>query len=412
MSYNNGKITAPVNMNDIVEAIGADTDVCRSPNINIWAKYRPYMDYNNIIREATDSDRRASSWGLFLSSEVDADDSTFVRIIYQMQLPGNNDFCRMLDFNGYNHFAECGFALTPATVTYPNTYATVKMVGSTGDNITWTELAELIADNEVLDNLTTFGLQLRSTRGSIPLLTIPVGSASQLKSKLSSYTSVALEAMADCPSGVNAELHIYGLDNISGQKKSICEPTIIQDTRSVVGGAAAYYHFAPNMQIGTFISGLKKANEWWDGNTITIGSNDFFRMGFYIRNESSSTMIFQPRLKVKTGGKVYYLRVYYLSSNATISIPAWGAAGSTSYSASPSFYCSYADFAQILPNGVQQEATIQLCNINEATGAETAILTPPMTFILLYNGNNASGRPNYPSFPPISTPDWSGGFDI
>lgn len=389
------------------------SDMCVADSINMWALYRPFQDFDKTPVNATETNRLHSDYGLLMTSDLDSDDSKFSRMIYEINLPKVGDWKRLLDFDGYNHLAKCGFALTPTSFTYPSvSTAYVKMEGDTGDNIAWKHLAAII-ESTSWDNLTRFGLEVRSKKSSMPLYRKEIGDATQLQSTLASSYGMAISSLADNPPGIGAELYIYGYNYITDERIALHEPVTINDSRQLAPSTAVYHHYAPNMQVGTFLSGLKTVNEWWlSSGTITIGSQDFFRLGFYIRNESSSQMIFMPRLKVKANGKVYYLRIYYLSSGASISIPSWGTLGPTSYSGSPSFYCSWADFADILSYGVETSVTMQICNYDVVTQKETAILTAPMTLKVKYNGNDVTDRDNYPEFPPISEPDWSGGFDI
>lgn len=55
MSYSNGKITAPVTIQNVKDALGSDSNdlatLCKDANINIWAKYKPVA--KNLIDTVT-----------------------------------------------------------------------------------------------------------------------------------------------------------------------------------------------------------------------------------------------------------------------------------------------------------------------------------------------------------------------
>lgn len=377
--------------------------MCTSPHINIWALFRPYLDFNNIIREATMEDRKNSNYGLIANTVADADDGRFFRTTYEKNI-GN--IYRLTDFENYNALAQCGFALVPSSVDYPsNLSVSVKMYGDTGDNIAWTHLSDIFLKHEQFQS---YGIELRSTKGSIPLWSAEIGSDTAIQELLSSSYGVSLLTMGNNPVGHNAELYIYG--NQGTYKQVIHDPLVVRDKREKQNLFYEYFHFSPNMKIGTFVSGLKTVNEWWrTGETITIGYNDYFRMGFYIRRDSNLTSARRLCLRMVVGTYAYYLKVYNSSdSNGSINVSAFGTLGPTSYDGSPILYCTWADFAEILGYGTEEEVTIQLCEVDNVTGA-AYLMTPPIKLTLIYNGTDVRDEME---FPPIPEPDWSEGFEI
>lgn len=384
--------------------------LCTSPQIRKQAKYRPYLDYNHITAEATDEDRRSSNWGLDLSVVEDGDDNKHLSYAYDILLPQYPEPARQLDFDGYKTDAEWGFGLSPTIIQYPANSGDY-VITSPEDNqyvIGWDEIGDILGDG--INNFSVYGIEVRSSLGSVPLFRQDVGTLDQVKALLQSGNfSIDLSILEDCPHHTNAYVTIYGQDEITEVRYAINEPTVIVDNREYLGGNIRYFHFAPNMMIGTMITPYKSVNEWWDSNeTITIGLDDYLFLGFYIRNDSSTQWIVQPRLKLIFRGKVYYLPIYRYASSPGITVPAWGVVGTTNYAEHPGFYCSYADLAAILPYAEEVTAKLQLCAYMPTMG-EGAIYTPPMTLKLLYNGKQATINPD---IPPIDVPDWEGGFDI
>lgn len=380
--------------------------MCTSNQLNIWTLFRPYNSFTNLTGETTLEDRRYSDYGLIVNSVIDADDSWFTRWGYEMNIAPPY---RILDFDGYSAYEKCGFGITATNVVVDGTLdsfsTSIKMNGNTGYNITWEHVNESLVN---FDSLESFGIELRSKKGSIPILTEEVGTHSELASLLSSSHAVSLLSLLKCPVGYGAELYIYGKSD--HLKHSLIEPITITDTRTSSIAPYYYYgHFSPNMMIGTFLSGMKSVNEWWrTGDTIVIGENDFFRMGFFVRRDSSLTSANRCYLKATSSQGTYFLPVYYLSSDGSWpTINVWGTLGPTSYDGVAVFNCSYIDFVDtVLTYGIEDTVTLQLCELNVSTG-EGVILTPPIQLTLLYNGNDPTSGEDYPDFPPIPDPDWT-----
>lgn len=91
VSYSNGKITPPVNVHDVQQALGSDsTDVatlCDSENINLWARYKPiripYKDNGGGVIDAqnmkalTNEKRRLWNYGVSSLGAYDANTDIF-----------------------------------------------------------------------------------------------------------------------------------------------------------------------------------------------------------------------------------------------------------------------------------------------------------------------------------------------
>lgn len=377
--------------------------MCTSPNINMWALYRPYNDYNNITREATLEDRKNSDYGLIVSSEQDADDSRFYQNVYEINVAPPY---RLLDFNGYDGLAECGFAIYPVSDnSFPTAqYVDIKMRGSTGSNIALEHMADVIN----FEGYDTFGVELRSESGSIPLWSTDIDSIDTLQNVLASNYAVYLLTMYNAPKGTNAKLYIYGKSGYV--KDAIHEPITIIDSRTPDSGVYSYHHFAPNMKVGTFASGLKSVNGWNESNgVINIGTNDYFRLGFYLRKESEMVSATRLCLKTVIGNDLYYIPIYSSKTEqGTIDLDVWQSLGPTSYDGDPVFYCSWADFADLLTRGEETDVTVQLCEINTVNKVEY-LRSAPIHLTISYTGTTIQDELD---FPPIPEPDWSGGFDI
>lgn len=113
MGNSNGKITAPVSLHaDVYPVLGLtktgayyDTGwVCGNSHgrINIWARNKPVRV--NTPSEITDSQRHSVSFGL----QRTPNGSSYTWS-YLPPRPGT-DWCRLTDFNGYDHNSACGLS--------------------------------------------------------------------------------------------------------------------------------------------------------------------------------------------------------------------------------------------------------------------------------------------------------------
>ena len=113
MGNANGKIFAPVSMTDIATVIGDSTDLARSENVNIWAKYQPFETNGNPYKQQTEIDRRDAAWGFYFdSSDPNAPCGRSATELINKIIDGDVDWARkdisvsrMGDFINYNHYA-------------------------------------------------------------------------------------------------------------------------------------------------------------------------------------------------------------------------------------------------------------------------------------------------------------------
>lgn len=119
MSVSNGIIIAPVSIDDVKSVLGESSNdlaiLCKSPKINVWAKYKP-TDYNATFTDNWSKgkdgnyglnitvDNRVSSWNA-LVAEYSKDNNGYSNI-YKRPSGGATSPYRLGDFRGYNHNAK------------------------------------------------------------------------------------------------------------------------------------------------------------------------------------------------------------------------------------------------------------------------------------------------------------------
>lgn len=119
MALVNGKITAPVSIDDLKNLFGEGSGdlatLCTSPKINVWAKYKP-TDYNAAFTDNWSKgkdgnyglnitvDNRVSSWNA-LVAEYSKPKNGYSNI-YKRPSGGATSPYRLGDFRGYNHKAK------------------------------------------------------------------------------------------------------------------------------------------------------------------------------------------------------------------------------------------------------------------------------------------------------------------
>ena len=119
MALANGKITAPVSIDDLKNLFGEGSGdlatLCTSPKINVWAKYKP-TDYNAAFTDNWSKgkdgnyglnitvDNRVSSWSA-LVAEYSKPKNGYSNI-YKRPSGGATSPYRLGDFRGYNHKAK------------------------------------------------------------------------------------------------------------------------------------------------------------------------------------------------------------------------------------------------------------------------------------------------------------------
>ena len=118
MAYSNGKITAPVSMTDISQALGSTQDLSRSPNINPMAKFKSVRKTFTLGSRPSDWWKADDGWcGLDITDAKVSNTSDVSNITLKYSVDKKNgwkhaaprkgiDASRMLDFEGYNHNAQ------------------------------------------------------------------------------------------------------------------------------------------------------------------------------------------------------------------------------------------------------------------------------------------------------------------
>lgn len=133
MSVNNGKITAPVSITDIAQVLGDSTDVCKSPNINMWSARKPIRHPSRT--KLTDAQMAQYNYGFAISAtdDVPSDESVFDTDpnqtlnkaiasggLWTYLRPRGSEYgehSRFLDFEGYNHYAPAPYSVIIGTTT-------------------------------------------------------------------------------------------------------------------------------------------------------------------------------------------------------------------------------------------------------------------------------------------------------
>lgn len=123
MGHFNGKITAPVNTDDIATVLNVNThdvgSLCMSSKINGWAKFKPL----NIDQSAdiSDSQRASINHGLQPPAIYTNKDELVSALIegqgaWIYSRPSISCMKRITDFVGYDHNAKSPFGYLPATI--------------------------------------------------------------------------------------------------------------------------------------------------------------------------------------------------------------------------------------------------------------------------------------------------------
>lgn len=117
MGLSNGKLSKPISVADIADCLGyASSDVgtlCLSPNINIRAKFKPFS--KSVRRAVTETERREADYGHMFNSY--SSPAAAMRAV----AAGTNfpyirptaPYYRMLDFDGYDHYAGDWYPVEP-----------------------------------------------------------------------------------------------------------------------------------------------------------------------------------------------------------------------------------------------------------------------------------------------------------
>lgn len=131
MSVSNEKIVAPVSIDDVKSVLGESSNdlatLCKSPKINVWAKYKP-TDYNAAFTDNWSKgkdgnyglnitvDNMVSSWNA-LVAEYSKPNNGYSNI-YKRPSGGATSPYRLGDFRGYNHKAKPEIGDYLATTNY------------------------------------------------------------------------------------------------------------------------------------------------------------------------------------------------------------------------------------------------------------------------------------------------------
>lgn len=140
MGYSKGKITKPVSVADVKQALGASSNdvftLCEHGNINVWAKYRPLpleVGVNDTPGVISESLRKKYNYGLIarasfggnidamyeeLADVVNMADFDYSMVTVRKWNENNNpkQYHRLADFDGYDHTAKLEMNKTDATV--------------------------------------------------------------------------------------------------------------------------------------------------------------------------------------------------------------------------------------------------------------------------------------------------------
>lgn len=126
MAHNGGRITAPVDTEDVRLTIGEPSDnvktLCMSGRINPWAKYKP--EAHGTMRSLTKENRKLWNFGLF-AAQIYTSVTSFINAVADGTFNGGwtyrnvraGDWGRLDDFDGYNHYARSPIgSLEPQTL--------------------------------------------------------------------------------------------------------------------------------------------------------------------------------------------------------------------------------------------------------------------------------------------------------
>lgn len=411
MANNGIKITAPVSVSDLASVLGDTTDLGRSPSINKWAKYRSFKNYvdSAVHKLATDEVRAASDWGIDVTHVGDSYDSMLSRTEYSILLPAATDYCRLADFDGYNHLAKCGFGFTNSIIENTGT-AVCQLVGDSGDNISPENLYEVLNLKGVMSGFTEFGLQLRVGQ-SLPLKTYKLGTFDDVENGFAFTWEIPemLEAPVLTNHRGDGEIFLYAKDPSTGRTYALNEPIVI--TNNATSGDVLWANgWNPNMKIGSILTPPKSLNEIWRSNsTISLGIGDTLLFdGLLFTNSSATAYSYSgskiPHVVIEYNGTKYFVQVYEKIATQRTSLAAFKSTTSIQY-------VSAASLRTFLPYNQEVEVKIYLDH-RESLLSGQGKMTAPITIKLFISGADADYRDQFPEFPPIEDPDWSSGFDL
>lgn len=136
MAHNNGIITTTGSgisiIADISEVLnvasGDDGVLCRSDNVNMWAKYKPIKYASWVDNGGGEVDSDGNPYGIYRPSHDDIEIAVDGPIYWVKPTGGAASPYRVLDFNGYNHNCECPWVLEMPPINLPKWTQTTGMV--------------------------------------------------------------------------------------------------------------------------------------------------------------------------------------------------------------------------------------------------------------------------------------------
>lgn len=159
MALANGKITAPVSVDDVKSVLGESSNdlaaLCKSSKINVWAKYKPTVfpsPFPDDWYKAKDGnyglnitvDNRVNSWSALVAEYSKANNG--YGNLYKRPTGGSSAPYRLGDFRGYNHKAKPEIKDYLGTTQYINSNDIVldvdyNIISVDGDQISYKEIS-------------------------------------------------------------------------------------------------------------------------------------------------------------------------------------------------------------------------------------------------------------------------------
>lgn len=160
MSVSNGKIIAPVSIDDVKSILGESSNdlatLCKSSKINMWAKYKPtvypspfpddwYKGGDGNYGLNINVDNRVSSWSALVAEYSKANNG--YGNLYKRPTGGSSAPYRLGDFRGYNHNAKPEIGDYLATTNYIEDQqislsVTYNVVTVDGDQVSYNAVSE------------------------------------------------------------------------------------------------------------------------------------------------------------------------------------------------------------------------------------------------------------------------------
>lgn len=235
MSVSNGKITAPVSIDDVKSVLGESSNdlatLCKSPKINVWAKYKP-TDYNAAFTDNWSKgkdgnyglnitvDNRVGSWNA-LVAEYSKPNNGYSNI-YKRPNGGATSPYRLGDFRGYNHKAKPEIGDYLAEKNYMedqqiSLFVTYNAVTVDGDQVSYNDV-------EVYKGL-YFGYVITDTSGKTLKLIVTASTTSSYEVRIAARTLLAgnyrlypMFCNTDHSTNYTLQGMYYAIPNLAGGK--------------------------------------------------------------------------------------------------------------------------------------------------------------------------------------------------